>query len=597
MFENSVSRLFVLIITFALVLVACNDEAGKDVKTDSKDDETDEIFSLDDFNSTKTNEGELIDGGDITVALVSSSPFEGVLNHLFQSAAIDSSILGWFTEGLLERDENFDYTQDGPATFEIDEDNRVWTITIRDNVNWHDGNPVIAQDLELAYEILGHPEYDGPWFGSNERNIEGMEEYNEGEADSISGINVIDDKTIEITFKNANPFTFIWNSPVPKHIFGDMDVTTISASPEVRQTPIGFGPFKVDHIVTGESVVLSKFEDYWRGEPNLDQVTLKVVDSTSIVQEIKSGGVDISSFPTTQYPDNTDISNVEFLTEISNSYSFIGFRLGDREHSTAEVVTDLENMKMGDVELRKAMWHAVDTQLVNDKYFHGLTQRGTTLVPPYHRDYHDDTKSGLEYDPDLAHEILDAAGYEWADGEEYRTDPNGEELVITFLADSGGDTAEPMARYYMQAWGDVGLNVELLDGRLHEFNSYFDMLVEPNNDFDVYITSLGVGNVPDPGIFKGPTSMYNYARYQSEESNRLLQEASSEAAFDRDHLKEVLHEWQELMIEEVPEFPVSYFASMTAVNNRIVNYSLDTAEKIYRYELGVTQDKPFIDGE
>src|SRR5699024_2782423 len=202
-------------------------------------------------------------------------------------------------------------------------------------------------------------------------------------------------------------------------------------------------------------------------------------------------------------------------------------------------------------------------------------QRGTTLVPPYFRDYHNDENPGLEFDPELANEILDEAGYEWKDGEDYRRDPNGDELVITYLADSGGDTAEPMARYYMQAWGDIGLNVELLDGRLHEFNSYFDMLLEPNNDFDVYVTSIGVGNVPDPGIFKETTSMYNYARYQSEKSNELLAEAGSEAAFDREHLKDVLHEWQDLMVEEVPEFPVSYFTSMTAVNNRVVNYSLD----------------------
>lgn len=587
--------LFILMTIF--LMIACSDSTKKTESDASIDQKNDISYSIDDFNSTKTNLDDPINGGEITVALVSSSPFEGILNYLYQTAAIDSSILSWFNEGLLEQDENFDYTQDGAATFEISDDNLVWTITIRDEVYWHDGYPVIAEDLKLAFEILGHPEYDGPWFGTNEENIVGMKEYRAGKADSISGIKVINEKTIEINFLEANPFTFIWNSPIPKHIFGDMDITEISSSPEVREHPIGFGPFKVDHIVPGESVVLTKFKEYWRGEPNLDQVTLKVVDPANVVQEIKTGGVDISSFPTDRYPENEHLSNVEFLTEISNSYSFIGFRLGDRKHSTSEVVTDLENSKMGDIRLRRAMWHAIDTELINQKFYHGLTRRGTTLVPPYHRHYHDESNPGLAYDPDLANQLLDEAGYEWCEGEKYRRDPNGNELEITFLSYEGDDTVEPMIRYFIQAWGDIGLNVQLLDGRLHEFNTYFDMLVEPNNDFDIYIATLGVGTVPDPSIFKGPRSMYNYARYQSEASNHLLEKASSEAAFDRDYLKNVLYEWQALMVEEVPEFPIIYGTTMMAINNRIVNYSLDPAEKIYRYELGVSQDKPFIDGE
>src|SRR5699024_3487183 len=136
------------------------------------------------------------------------------------------------------------------------------------------------------------------------------------------------EKTIEIIFLEADPFVQIWGHPVPKHIFGDMAISEISASPEVRENPIGFGPFKVEHIVPGESVALVKNEDVTRGEQNVEQVTLKVIDSSNIVQEIKTGGVDIASFPTTAYPDNDDLTNVEILANISNGLSYIGFRLG-----------------------------------------------------------------------------------------------------------------------------------------------------------------------------------------------------------------------------------------------------------------------------
>src|SRR5699024_12372676 len=59
-----------------------------------------------------------------------------------------SAILYWFYDELLDWDENFYYTQDGAASFDISDDGRVFTFTIRDDVNWHDGKPVTAEDWE-----------------------------------------------------------------------------------------------------------------------------------------------------------------------------------------------------------------------------------------------------------------------------------------------------------------------------------------------------------------------------------------------------------------------------------------------------------------
>lgn len=612
MSSRSLLKLLSVLFALFLVLAACGDSSDtttdkgegapdtgeKEATEDEKDDteKTEGMYSVDDFNVTKENLGEPIDGGEITVALVSSSPFSGTLIHIFQTMTIDYSILNWFNDGLLEIDENFFYNQNGPATYELSDDKKTWTITIRDNVNWHDGEPVTAYDLEYAYELIGHPDYDGTYYGSDEKLIVGMEEYHKGEADHIEGIRVLDDKTIEIEFMEADPFVRIWGHPVPKHIFGDMDVTEISGSPEVREHPIGFGPFIVDHIVPGESVVLVKNEDYWRGEPLLDKVTLKVIDSSSVVQEVKSGGVDIASFPTTSYPENDDLTNVEILANTSNGLSYIGFRLGTWDEAKDEVKPDLENAKAGDKLLRQAMWHAVDNELVANTFFHGLVQPGTTLIPPYHGDFHDETNPGRPYDPDKANELLDEAGYEWKEGEKYRRDPDGNEFVLTFAAPAGGDTAEPIAKYYMQAWEDVGINVELLNGRLQESNNYYEMLKEHGPaDFDIFMGSAGLFSNPDPRIFNGPSSSFNYPRWQSEETNALLEAGGSIEAFDMDYLKEVYDEWQAIMVEEVPQFPTRYGVSMVAVNNRIVNYSLDRGdERTYNYELGVTQEEPFV---
>jgi len=172
-------------------------------------------------------------------------------------------------------------------------------------------------------------------------------------------------------------------------------------------------------------------------------------------------------------------------------------------------------------------------------------------------------------------------------------------LTIIFSAPDGGDTAEPIAKYYMQAWEDIGLNVELLNGRLQESNNYYEMLKETGEaDFDVFMGSAGLFSNPDPRIFNGPSSSFNYPRWQSDETNELLAAGGSIEAFDTDYLKEVYDEWQAIMVEEVPQFPTRYGTSMMAINNRILNYSLDRGdEKTYYYELAVTQDEPFVHGE
>src|SRR5690625_5777844 len=97
-------------------------------------------------------------------------------------------------------------------------------------------------------------------------------------------------------------------------------------SPAVRENPIGLGPYKVETITPGESVTYTKFEDYWRGEPKLDSVTLKVIPTANVGRAVASGEVDlIDSFPASQYPDYKDLENVEFLARVDNYYSYLGF--------------------------------------------------------------------------------------------------------------------------------------------------------------------------------------------------------------------------------------------------------------------------------
>lgn len=578
-----------LLLVLVLALAACG---GGDDKKESggsssgggggdKEEEASTETPLDDFE-TRGEAGEVKEGGTLNFGLVTDTPFEGTLNYNFYAGAPDATVLEWFDESLLSMDENFQYTQDGAATFEFSEDYKVWTFKIRDNVNWHDGEPVTAEDWAFSYEVIGHADYDGPRYGSDFTVIQGMKDYNKGKADEISGIKVIDEKTLEITYDKPTPSLLaggVWTYAMPKHIFKDIPVKDMAASDEVRKNPIGMGPFKVDSIVSGESVVYKKNEDYWQGAPKLDEVVLKVVDPSVVANELSSGNIHVTdAFPTDQYQANKDMDGVQFLGDVEGSYTYIGFKLGTWDKKEKVVKYKPEDSKVGDVELRKAMWYAVDNDAVGENFYEGLRWAGTTLIAPSHADFHDDSIEVPTYDPEKAKEILKEAGYEDKDGDGFVENPDGSELKLTFASMSGGDTAEPVANYYLQSWKDVGINIELLDGRLQEFNTFYDRVGNGGNDdpdVDVYMGAWSVGADVDPAGLYGNDAMFNFPRYETEENTALLEKGVSDEAFDVEFRQKAYKEWQELMVEEIPVFPTLYRAVLVPVNEEVLNYTID----------------------
>lgn len=549
-----------------------------------------------DFPLTVTNAEAPIEGGELNYGLVSDTPFEGTLSPVFYSGAPDAEVMDFFVESFFDYDGDYLITQDGAATYKISDDNKTIEITLRDGINWHDGEPVKASDLLYSYQLLGHPDYTGTRYTYMISNVEGMPAYNAGETTEISGIKISDDdKTITITYTEATPslMSGIWASPTPRHHVGDVmtgEVTLeeIASSDKIRVNPIGFGPYKVAKIVPGESVLYERNDDYWRGKPQLDSIVLKVVNPNTVLEVLKKGEIDMASIPADQYLNAKEIDNVELLAKVDLAYTYIGFKLGKWDAENKTNVTD-PNAKMGNKLVRQAMWYAMDNETIGKELYHGLRFPATTLIVPVFSSFHDSSIEAPSYDPEKAKALLDEAGYVDVDGDGIRENDKGEEFVLNFASMSGGETAEPIAQFYMQNWADVGIKVQLLDGRLHEFNSFYDQVEADDPKIDIYQGAWGVGSDPNPSGLYGKDAAFNYTRYTSDKNTELLDAISGEKSLDSAYRAEKFSEWQQLMVDEVPVAPTVFRYVLTAVNERVTNYSIDPGSDLYLYQLGVSK--------
>lgn len=592
-----------LALSSMLVLAACGDEEettneGTDTE-ENTNEETDEGST--DIGSTlgtdTTNADEAIEGGTLKVALVAESPFQGIFSWTLYEDGYDADLMEYTTNAIFETDGDFLATDEGIASMSVDEEAKVVTIKIREGVKWSDGEPLKIEDLMLPYEIIGHPDYTGVRYDADFKNIVGAEEYNAGTADTISGITKVDETTMTIALKEVSPAIAsigagIWGYAEPSHIIKDIPVAELVEHDAVRLNPVTLGPFKINKIVPGESVEYVKNEHYWKGEPKLDGVVVKVVPSSSAAVALQNGEYDMAvGFGATQYDQIESLENIEILAREELAYTYLGFKLGKMDTEAGQVVMD-PNAKMADKNLRKAMGYALNIEEVSDVYYYGLRSRANSFIPPVFASFHNADLPGYTYDPEKAMELLDEAGYVDKDGDGIREDKEGNPLEIRLATMSGDDIAEQITQYWLQNWADVGLNVTLTTGRSIEFNAFYDKVQADDPEIDIFMGAWGTATNPSPMGLYSNDAAFNFSRFATEESQELLVAIDSPEAFDADFRKEKLLAWEELMAEEAPVIPMNNRLEITPVNKRVKNFSIDYTTDLGLEDVQLTAEEP-----
>ena len=379
---------FALILAFALLVGCAAPAAAPAADTDdSMADSSSEMAEV---------EQVLIGGFDV-------GPGGDPQGVLYNNGAGNVWFVKMFTP-LIIMDQTFsNHTSEAAlaVSWEPNEDATVWTFNLREGVKWHDGEDFTASDLKWTAEFVAAPMAAVTHFGiSQPDQVMGWTEFNEGEADEITGIRVVDDLTLEVELNIPNPRFYDAVRAfyaLPEHAI-DFDSTEIFSSDWWFTNPIGTGPFKFESFEKDQFMSLVPNELYWDGTPELDQLINRYfVDETAAVLALESGDIDftyVSADVASRFADNPDYQIFSGPSFVTNMFNF-----------------NYNNGVWADKRIRQAFMHGIDRASILSDVFNGTAQ-ATPCHDSYPTFWPEDANY-YEYDPDKARELLAEAA---ADG-------------------------------------------------------------------------------------------------------------------------------------------------------------------------------------
>lgn len=589
MTKKSIFGLVTLAASLSLLLVAC----GSKSSTTSTTGSTAQVS----FPQTMSNSKKAVKGGTLSVAVVNDSPFKGVFSEELYDDAYDNYFMAPAAESLFGIKAGYKFDDTGAATIKFDNNAKTATITIKPTVKWSDGKQVVAKDVEFAYEMVANKATATSRYTESLQNIEGMTEYHNGTAKTISGIAMPDGangKKVVLHFKQMKPgFTqsgngYFLETAAPYHYLKNVGFAKLASSDQIRKHPLFFGPFKMSKIVAGQSVSFTPNKYYYKGVPKLKKINFDTVSTSSVISGLKNKKYDlVYSMPTDNYSSYKNTKGYTMLGQEDLSYTYLAFKVGKWDKAKNTNVMN-KNAKMNNKSLRQAMMYALNNDEINEKFYPGLRSTATTLIPPVFKQFHANIK-GYTLNIKKANALLDKAGYKKGkDG--YRTQPNGKKLTISFASMSGTDAAEAISQDYIQQWKKIGLHVTLTSGRLLEFQNFYDMVQNDTGGIDVFQAAWSVSSEPSPNDLYAAQAPYNMSRFVTKENTKLLNEIDGPQSLNETYRIKVMKQWQKYMNDEAYVVPTQYRTTVFPVNKRVKNFSIKVGSPLGWQDVQVTSN-------
>ena len=517
----------------ALGLTACGaSNAGA-----AADETGSAAVSTESASSDTAASGEKIINVGVTNTIGSINPL------LLNGGEINKYATGLMFLPLMELDADLNF--EGMLADSITtEDNKNFIVHIDDAATWSDGTPVTADDvvytaLRLASPVIGNTAMMYYVFEGV-----GDDGFVEEGAESIDGIQKVDDKTVQFTTKEEMPITTFENSyaryllTLPKHVIEQYSEEELSTAdwfnhPDVVSGPFIVTDFDVDHYISYEAN-----KDYWKGAPKIDKLNIKIVDGSQLYAGLQSGEIDITQQTMSDIPQE-DYESVEALDNVDVVYG----------SPVTNQSVFIQTKNVPDVKVRQAMLYAIDRQQILEELLNGhgeIVDGFLSSASPFY----DDSLTPVSYDPEKAKALLEEAGW---DGSQ----------TIRFYVNSGDSTFVNAASIIAAEWAAVGIKAEI---QTVDFATL--MSVAGTEDYDVLAvqyTYAPVDPYPDVAWLLGGEE--SWTGYGDDTLNDAL--TKSQLTSDPEETKELFSVVDKKVQEDVPMFSAYVISAQGAVSKRI----------------------------
>ncbi|HIX25560.1 MAG TPA: peptide ABC transporter substrate-binding protein [Candidatus Lachnoclostridium avicola] len=493
------------------------------------------------------------------------------LDPSYTNNSFASPFLTNLFEGLVTYDENGELAPGNAESWESNDDMTVWTFHLRDGLKWSDGTPLMAKDYVYSALHVMTPTTTSQYVNMMTDYIVNGQEYYDGTASAEDvGVKALDDNTVEYTLKQPTPFfadvTSMW-------VYAPVQEATVEANGDkwstAADTYVCNGPFKVSEINMGESVVLTRNENYWDAENvTLEKLTFRyILDLSTALTAYENGEVDgVRNIPA------GDIARLKAEgagTHTINVYGTVYYNFNCQKEPYNNPL------------VRKALNLAIDREaIINNVAQLDAQPAYSILAPGYMVDGKDilDGRSTFEMSPtadvEAAKAALAEAGY--PDGEGFPT------VQLSFYSD---DTVKKVAEAIQEMWEtNLGIDVEVTSADWAVFYSGVQ-----SGDYEVAAMGWSADYVNPmsflPLLVTGDVT--NTSFYSNPDYDALVEQIKVEK--DPAAFAQLVKDADDLVSSDYPVLPLYYKADTYLLKDYVSGVYTDSSAHLYFKDAVVTK--------
>ncbi|MCR5033144.1 MAG: ABC transporter substrate-binding protein [Lachnospiraceae bacterium] len=444
---------------------------------------------------------------------------EDSLDPMKATAAGTKEILFNIYEGLVKPDSDGNLIPAVASEYKISEEGRVYTFTLREDIKFHDGSSVTADDVVYSLERYADGQ-SGDALASAFSNI-----------DDISAPT---DKTVVIVLKEANTdfLSYLTAAVIPK---SNADPDTVA---------IGTGPYRYVSRSPQENIILESFDDYWDKDnaPQIKKITLKIIaNADTIVTELNGGSIDMFC----------RLSSTQ-VSQLSSDYNVY---TGTMNLVQALYLNNAIE-PFNDVRVRQALCYAIDPQGILDMAFDGQGSIiGSAVYPTFGKYYMPELADAYPTNIEKAKELLAEAGY-----------PDGFTFSITVPSNYQPhvDTAQVIAEQLKEV--GITANINLVEWATWLSDVYSGRQYE-TTVIGVDASMLSAGALLDR--YRSDASG-NFMNFNSPAYDAAIDAA--ESSVDDDAKTAAYKQCEQIISDEAASVYIQDMVNLVALNNKYEGY-------------------------